>query len=62
MGDKKGKHDIRINTKYVANKEDLNKYLLQLCVCYATVNRIHLKSVLRQAGEHLISLSERMIA
>ena len=55
-------NEKKFNVKDVAAEEDLNKYLLQLCVCYATINRIHLKNVLRQAGEHLISLSERMIA
>lgn len=55
-------NEKKFNVKDVAAEEDLNKYLLQLCVCYATINRIHLKNVLRQAGEHLIGLSERMIA
>ena len=52
----------KVNPNDVAKEEDLHKYLLQLCVCFATINRLHVKNVLRQAGEHLISLSERMIA
>lgn len=60
MANKKKKHNRKVNREEVAKQEDLQKYLLQLCVCYATLNRMHVKEVLRQAGEYLIGLSERM--
>lgn len=50
----------KVKRNEVAKLDDLYRYLLQLCVCYATLNKLHVKQVLRQAGEYLVSLSERM--
>lgn len=61
MGQHKKKNkNLNIHREEVAKPEDLKKYLLQLCVCYATINKTKLKTVLRQAGDYLISMSERM--